>query len=74
MTTAPTQGRHRIGVAGTVSCREIPEIARALAALPRFWWAALRRPGRHSIAALGGSAVRPRTAPARPRWVTAPVG
>ncbi|AYF76114.1 hypothetical protein D7D52_22285 [Nocardia yunnanensis] len=45
-------GRHRLGLAGTVHCLEIPAVAAALAEFRRPWLTALLSPARHSIAAM----------------------
>ncbi|MFI6869746.1 hypothetical protein [Nocardia sp. NPDC050406] len=59
-------GRHRLGLAGTVHCTEIPAIAAALAAHRRSWLSALINPARHSFAAM-----RKRSAAAAAQWVPA---
>ncbi|APA97642.1 hypothetical protein [Nocardia seriolae] len=64
-------GRHRLGLAGTVHCLEIPAVAAALAEYRRPWLTALLSPARHSMAALRKRS--PETAVMR-RWVPATVG
>lgn len=59
-------GRHRLGLAGTVHCTEIPAVAAALAEHRRPWFAALISPARHSFAAL-----RKRSTEAAAQWVPA---
>lgn len=59
-------GRHRLGLAGTVHCTEIPAVAAALAEHRRPWLSALISPARHSFAAL-----RKRSAAATAQWVPA---
>ncbi|MVU83215.1 hypothetical protein GPX89_38995 [Nocardia sp. ET3-3] len=62
-------GRHRLGLAGTVHCIEIPAVAAALAEYRRSWLTALLTPARHSIAAMRK---RSTSEPApMPHWVPA---
>ncbi|WP_405497743.1 hypothetical protein [Nocardia sp. NBC_00511] len=62
-------GRHRLGLAGTVHCREIPAIAAVLAEYRRPWLAALLNPARHSLGAQRKRSSKP--APLLRRWVPA---
>ncbi|MBF6134421.1 hypothetical protein IU501_15590 [Nocardia otitidiscaviarum] len=59
-------GRHRLGLAGTVHCIEIPAVAAALAEHRRSWLTMLISPARHSFAAM-----RKRSAEAAAHWVPA---
>ncbi|QLY33781.1 hypothetical protein [Nocardia huaxiensis] len=59
-------GRHRLGLAGTVHCIEIPAVAAALAEHRRSWFTTLISPARHSFAAM-----RKRSAAAAVHWVPA---
>ncbi|MTE13867.1 hypothetical protein [Nocardia aurantiaca] len=61
-------GRHRLGLAGTVHCIEIPAVAAALAEHRRPWLTALLSPARHSLAATRKR--KPETTVMR-RWVPA---
>ncbi|MGW4245059.1 hypothetical protein [Nocardia sp. NPDC004722] len=64
-------GRHRLGLAGTVHCIEIPAVAAALAGIRRSWLTALLSTGRHSVAATRKRAPEP----TRVRnWVPATAG
>ncbi|MGW4352582.1 hypothetical protein ACWELJ_10875 [Nocardia sp. NPDC004582] len=64
-------GRHRLGLAGTVHCIEIPAVAAALAEHGRSWLTALFSPGRHSATARRKQS--PEAGVTR-RWVPATAG
>ncbi|MFD7848077.1 hypothetical protein ACWEOI_27940 [Nocardia sp. NPDC004340] len=64
-------GRHRLGLAGTVHCIEIPAVAAALAEHGRSWLTALFSPARHSATTRRKQS--PESGVVR-RWVPATVG
>ncbi|MEC3919863.1 hypothetical protein VMT65_37370 [Nocardia sp. CDC153] len=64
-------GRHRLGLAGTVHCLEIPAVAAALAEYRRSWLTALLSPARHSFAAMRKRSSEPVVVR---RWIPATVG
>jgi len=52
-------GRHRLGAAGLVHCTQFSAVAGALVEHRRYWFTALLRPAKHSLAGLRRRSIAP---------------